>query len=212
MLTQKLDIHHLHAIIGVSLGGIQTFQWAVSYPGFAGRLIPVEGSPQPTGYDLILYNTVRKIIEKDSAFNSGNYRTNPAITPANMLMQMAGLTPDYFVKNMKREDVSGWIHHMETTPHFDWNDAYSQIMAVIVYDVGKPYNGSLAEAAKLVQGKMLIILSQQDHLVNPAPAIEFSRSLPAKVVMVNSDLGHSAQVLNDPVAKKSILDLLAAAD
>jgi len=88
MLTEKLGISQLAAIIGVSMGGIQTFQWAVSYPGFAKHIIPIIGSPRPSGYDLMLYNLYSKIIEADSAFNHGNYTVNPQIVPAAMLMQL----------------------------------------------------------------------------------------------------------------------------
>ncbi|HET7002149.1 MAG TPA: alpha/beta fold hydrolase [Puia sp.] len=33
-LTAHLHIDHLYAVSGVSMGGMQSFQWAVSYPGF----------------------------------------------------------------------------------------------------------------------------------------------------------------------------------
>jgi homoserine O-acetyltransferase len=32
LVTQKLGIQHLHAIVGVSMGGMQTLQWGVSHP------------------------------------------------------------------------------------------------------------------------------------------------------------------------------------
>jgi homoserine O-acetyltransferase len=210
LLTQKFAIKHLNAIMGISLGGIQTFQWAISYPGFTGKLIPIVGSPQPSGYDLMLYNTVRKIIEADTAYNHGNYKVSPPIAPAAMLIQLSSLTPAYFVKNMPRKAVAGWMHNMEVSHVIkDWNDAYYQIMAVIGHDIAAPYNGSLTEAAKQVKGKMLFIESLQDHLVNPAPAIEFSKLVNGKVVSVNTIMGHSDHVTGDPEVKKSIVDLLA---
>ncbi len=210
LLTKSLGIRHLHAVIGISLGGIQTFQWAVSYPGFAALLIPVVGSPQPSSYDLMLYNMVRKIIEADTAYNHGKYKVSPAIAPAAMAIQLSSLTPAYFIKNMPRKNVPGWLHNMETPQIKDWNDAYYQVMAVIGHDIARQQEGSLAEAAKLVKAKMLFILSKQDQLVNPGPAIEFSKLLPAKVIMVDSIMGHSDHVFDDPEVKKSIIDLLAS--
>jgi homoserine O-acetyltransferase len=211
LLTQEFDIKHLNAMIGISLGGIQTFQWAVSYPCFTGKLIPVVGSPQPSSYDLMLYNTVRKVIEADTAYNHGNYKVSPPIAPAAMMIQLCALTPAYFVKNMPRKGVAGWIHNMEAEHVVkDWNDAYCQIMAVIGHDIASPYNGSLSEAAKQVKAKMLFVESLQDHLVNPAPAIEFAKMVNGKVVSVNSIMGHSDHVFDDSEVKKSIVDLLAA--
>ena len=208
-LTTKLGIHHLHAIMGISLGGIQTFQWAVSYPGFAGKLIPIAGSPQPGSYDLMLYNMVRKIIEADTAYNHGNYKVSPAIAPAAIAIQLSALTPAYFMKYMPRKGVDGWLKSMETGQVKDWNDAYYQILAIIGHDIAKQYGGSLAAAAARIKAKMLFILSQQDHMVNPEPAVEFSKLISANVITVDSMMGHSAHVFDDKNVLDGIVNFLA---
>ena len=209
MLTEKLGISQLAAIIGVSMGGIQTFQWAVSYPGFAKHLIPIIGSPRPSGYDMMLYNMYSKIIEADSAFNHGNYTVNPQIVPAAMLMQLSSTTPGYWVKNMPYEKVAGYLKGLETAKNADWNDLHYQVKAVIGQDISKAFGGSMQEAANHIKAKMVIIVSQQDHLVNPAPAIEFSKLLPSKLVILNSDKGHLAVSFDDPQMHQAIVDELA---
>jgi hypothetical protein len=55
---------------------------------------------------------------------------------------------------------------------------------------------------------MLIISSLQDHLVNPLPAIEFSKLVPAKLIVLTNDLGHQAPNFDDPVMRKGIVDML----
>ncbi|HEY8783482.1 MAG TPA: hypothetical protein VIM16_17780 [Mucilaginibacter sp.] len=66
----------------------------------------------------------------------------------------------------------------------------------------------MKEAALHIKAKMLTISSQQDHMVNPGPAIEFSKLLPAKLVVINSDLGHLAPSFGDPEVKNSIIEIL----
>jgi homoserine O-acetyltransferase len=208
LLTQKLGIAHVHAIMGISMGGIQTFQWAVSYPDFTDTLIPIVGSPQPSSYDLMLYNTYLSIIEADSAFNHGNYTVNPDITPANMLWELFLTTPANWVKSMSHNSFPNWMVYIQGKKNGDWNDSRYQINAVIGHDISKSFNGSMKEAAAHVKAKMLIISSQQDHMVNPNPAIEFSKLLPAKLVLINSELGHIAPGFSDPEVKNSIIEIL----
>jgi homoserine O-acetyltransferase len=80
--------------------------------------------------------------------------------------------------------------------------------AIIGHDIARLYNSSLKEAAAHVKAKMLIISSQQDHLVNPGPAIEFSKLLPAKLILLNSPAGHLAPNFGDPEVKNSIIEML----
>ena len=33
-VTEVLHLKHLHAVMGISMGGMQTFEWMVRYPAF----------------------------------------------------------------------------------------------------------------------------------------------------------------------------------
>ncbi|MDO3624622.1 alpha/beta fold hydrolase [Mucilaginibacter sp. BT774] len=205
LLVGKMDIVHLHAVMGISMGGIQTFQWAVSHPSFMEVLIPIVGSPRPSSYDLMGYNIYARVIENDPAFQHGNYKQNPIIVPAVMLSEFASTTPEHKVKTMSRDSFAVWMKKVQITKTRDWNDYLYQTKAVIGHDISKPYGGSMQEAAKHVKAKMLIISSRQDHLVNPTPAIEFSKLLPAKLLVMDSDRGHVAPDFNDPQMRTAIV-------
>jgi hypothetical protein len=55
LLTKELQLAHVHAVIGESMGAMQTFQWA-SYPTFMDEPIPLMGTPQQSSYDLLQWN------------------------------------------------------------------------------------------------------------------------------------------------------------
>lgn len=205
LLINKLGIVHIHAVMGISMGGIQTFQWAVSHPNFMDVLIPIVGSPRPSSYDLMGYNIYRRVIEEDPGFNHGNYKVNPIIVPAVMLSEFGATTPEHKVKTMSRDSFAVWMKKVQTTKNRDWNDYLYQTIAVIGHDISKPFGGSMKEAAKHVKAKMLIISSKQDHMVNPIPAIEFSKMLPAKLILIDSDRGHVAPDFNEPAMQTAIV-------
>ena len=209
MLVKKMGIKHLQGIIGISMGGTQTFQWGISYPNFSERLIPIVGSPQPTSYDLIGYNIFCRIIETDTAYRHGKYKVNPVIPAAAMMLEFFLTTPDYKTRAMSRDSFVVWRHKVDTAAEPDWNDTYYQMHAIIGHDIARDYDGSLKKAAERVNARMLIIVSRQDHLVNPVPAMAFAKFVSAKLVVLNTDLGHQAPNFEDEQLERSIRMMMA---
>jgi len=209
MLTKKMGIRHLYAVMGISMGGTQTFQWAVSYPSFTERLIPIVGSPQPSSYDLMYYDIFRKIIETDSSFNHGNYKSNPIIPAASMMLEFASTTPDHKTRVMSRDSFAVWQQKIDTATAPDWNNTYYQLNAIIGHDIARDYDGSLKQVAAHIRARMLIVVSRQDHMVNPIPAMVFAKLLSAKLVMLNNELGHEASDFENMELQKDIRMMLA---
>jgi len=44
LVTGTLGLTHLRGVIGISMGGMQTFQWMVAYPEFLDRAVPISGN------------------------------------------------------------------------------------------------------------------------------------------------------------------------
>src|SRR5438477_3839000 len=70
--TDVLHLPHLRAVMGLSMGGMQAFEWAVTYPDFMDLVIPMAGSPQSTSFDKLLWTAEIDAIELDPAWNHGN--------------------------------------------------------------------------------------------------------------------------------------------
>jgi len=71
LLTGVLGIHHLKAVMGISMGGMQTFQRIVAYPSFMDKAIPIVGSPRLAPHDLVLWQVQIDTITNDAAWNGG---------------------------------------------------------------------------------------------------------------------------------------------
>ncbi len=210
LLTQKLNIKHVRAVMGISMGGIQTFEWAVSHPDFMDVLIPIVGSPQPTSYDLMLYQTIGHLIDDNPNYQHGHYTTNPHIAAAGMVFDLFLTTPANRVKTVQRESIQQWVANAQTqSARHNWNDTYYQMNAIIGHDISKRFHSSLQEAAAHIKARMLIITSLQDMVVNPAPAIAFSKLLPARLVELNDERGHSAPDFSNPQMTDAIANALA---
>ena len=105
LLTRVLGIHHLKAVMGISMGGMQTFQWIVAYPDFMDKAIPIVGSPRLAPYDLVLWQTQIDAIMNDAAWKGGNYDKNPARTAEVEFGDLFLTTPEHFNQSTTREKV-----------------------------------------------------------------------------------------------------------
>ena len=65
LAVDVLGLKHLRAVVGVSMGGMQIFEWAVAYPDFMDVAVPMMGSPQSTSYDKLLWTAQIDALEMD---------------------------------------------------------------------------------------------------------------------------------------------------
>ena len=72
-LVDSLGIRRLRAVMGPSMGGLQSFEWAASYPDMVGRLIPVIAAPNFGGWLTAWLSMWTQPIKLDPAWNGGDY-------------------------------------------------------------------------------------------------------------------------------------------
>jgi homoserine O-acetyltransferase/O-succinyltransferase len=77
LLVGELKITHLRAIIGFSMGAQQAFQWAVSYPTFADRLVATSGTAKCYPHGVVRLEGQIAALTADAAFQNGDYTTPP---------------------------------------------------------------------------------------------------------------------------------------
>src|SRR6267378_1704540 len=77
LLTEDLKVTHLKAVIGFSMGAEQAFQWAVSYPGFADRIVATSGTAKTWPHGIVRLEGQIATLTADPAFNGGDYTAPP---------------------------------------------------------------------------------------------------------------------------------------
>lgn len=188
LLTEKLGINRLYAVIGASMGGMQAFEWAVRYPSFAEKVVSIIGSPRVGAYDRLLWTTLRNTIG-----NGIRYK----LPPDSIWLQLARIealhlrTPAGLNQNLP-DTLMAEINRTAKAYNNSWSleDYRAQLGAMINHDVSKPFNGDMKAAAARVQAKMLLVYSPDDHMVTPGEGKSFGSLVSAKMVEIPSPCGH----------------------
>src|ERR1044071_4848037 len=105
LLTKVLKIDHVKAVVGISMGGMQTFQWIVSYPDFMDKAVPIVGSPRLAPYDLMLWQAQIEALMRDRDWRGGNYLRNPARALDFAFGELLLTSPPDYNKHKTREEV-----------------------------------------------------------------------------------------------------------
>ncbi len=213
LATKMLGLTHLHAVIGISMGGMQTFQWIISYPDFMDRAVPIVGSPRLGSYDLLLWQAELHAIEADVNWKHGEYQGRPAAAMHTVadIHALALQTPQLRDRETSPAKFAEYLAKSErsTMESFDTNDWYRQAQAMMGHDVSKPFGGDMQKAAGTVRARVLAVASLQDHMVTPWPALDFAKLMKAQTLELNSDCGHVATGCEQAKIAAAIAQFLA---
>lgn len=210
LATEVLHLRHLRAVIGISMGGMQTFEWMADYSTYLDKVVPIVGTPQQTSYDLLNWDLLRRLIEADPGFKGGNYTVEPALALANEFGALTLPSPAYTVRKVSRAEFPKFLDDsLKTWGGRDANDRLIQLEAMIAHDVTRG-SGTLGEAARLVHAGQLIVVATNDHLVNPAPALEWAHAVHASTYISSGDCGHRIFECDGPQITAAVRAFLAA--
>ncbi len=194
LLVRVLKVPHLRAVMGISMGGMQTFQWLVSYPEFMDKAIPIVGTPQMTSYDLLLWSAELHAIEGAEDWRGGDYASPPAGAMKTVadIHSLALTTPQYRVAQTDSKGFAPFLEAAErsTMEKFDATNWVRQLRAMMGHDISSAFGGSLEKASEAVRAQVLVIVATQDHMVNPQPGLAFARLIHAATLELASDCGH----------------------
>ncbi|MGA2042956.1 MAG: homoserine O-acetyltransferase [Roseiarcus sp.] len=150
-LVDHLGIGRLHAVMGPSMGGLQTYEWAATYPDMMTRIVPVIAAAAPGAWLIAWLNVWVSPILRDPAWNGGDYYPGPG--------PLAGLAEAIKIIALQAN-------------HFEWTDAaYGAGFARSDQDPGAALGNRFAvESAFEAVGAMRAALCDANHLLYLAKA------------------------------------------
>ncbi|MBX6763783.1 MAG: homoserine O-acetyltransferase [Rubrobacteraceae bacterium] len=217
-LLEELGIERLELVAGGSIGGQQALEWAVEFPGFARRVIPVAATgalgPQGIGMSEI----GRRAIMSDPDWQGGDYYgTGRSPERGLAIARMAGMMtyqsaqgqwerfgrrpatrPALYEEFGGRFEVESYLHYQgrDLVRRFDANSYLYLTRAMDLYDVAAGYR-SEQEALSRMESELLFVGISSDWLF-PAAEVralaERARRAGARAhyVEIDSPNGHDA--------------------
>lgn len=193
-LLRHLGIDHLVAVIGPSYGGVQAFQWAVTFPGFMDGIVPVTAGIKSNGGAGLA--ALLAELETDPHWNNGHYYDTGGVLETltrirvrtlisyGMREHLAATFPDPAARQAEIERVA-----RKWATEFDANSLIALGRASARFNV--------EEVLSQIQARVLYVLSRTDEIFPPslAPGVMAKlreAGVRAEYVEIDSALGHAA--------------------
>jgi homoserine O-acetyltransferase len=222
LLIDSLGIDCLHAVIGGSMGGMQTLQWAIDFPERVGRYIALASGARHTAQAIAFNDTGRQAIIADPMWKQGAYdpKEGPdrGLAVARMMAHITYLSDVGMESKFgrKRRNVDESKEHFEVefevesylryqgasfVSRFDANTYLYLTKALDRFDLHSP--DSLDSTLSAVTAPGLVIGFTSDWLYPPQGNREIVESLlrlgkNATYAELTMDFGHDSFLVRAP--------------
>jgi len=189
LLTRIMGLNHIHGIIGGSMGGMQVFQWVVSFPDYMNKAIAYVGTPQLTSFDLMLWRAEILAIEQWEENGGDRVALAEVISTIHNLLIT---TPEQKNQKVDRNSFEKYLEDLHTgfRKSFEPYNWKRQLSAMCAHDIS--VDGSLQAAAERIDTDFFIIIGSEDLIVNPVPASEFADKYKFRKYVFGNNCGHLA--------------------
>lgn len=218
LVTEALGIPHLLAMTGISSGGWDSVQLAVSYPQFVTGIFPVVGGALFSADGRWRGELGLSILTTCNGWEGGNYSANPK----QCATQALGQWVHYFFSQ------EWWNQYVDTPEAYtkwrdtigqdyldvqDARDIYYRIVALGRGWVGDSpgFNGDIAKALGAIKAKTLFLYSPQDRFFLPRHIDAQVKMISgARALAIDSNAGHLICCNADPNATRIMGDAIRA--
>ena len=234
--SDVIGIDRWAAVIGGSMGGMQSLEWAVGYPERLER-VAILAAPAISNADQIALNSVQlEAIRMDPAFNGGDYYEaadgegpHQGLALARRMALLNYRSPSELNDRFERSWQSGMspmggggryavesyldFHGNKFTRRFDANSYIRLVEAMSSHDVGRGRGGT-AQALARVTARALILGIDSDRLFPVADQRVIAAHAPGNIDgsvphVISSPFGHDGFLIEDDLVGGQIRRLLA---
>lgn len=224
-LLDHLGIDELFCVIGGSMGGMQTLEWAAKYPDRVFSAIPIAAASRHTAQNIAFHEVGRQAIMADPNWCSGNYLNEgkcptKGLAVARMAAHVTYLSELALHRKFGRElqdrptvtygfdadfQVESYLRHqgIAFVDRFDANSYLYITRAMDYFDLAAEYDGHLAKAFADTKAHFCVISFSSDWLFPTQEVRNTVHALnavgaPVSFVEVKTDKGHDAFLLDEP--------------
>jgi homoserine O-acetyltransferase len=238
MLVEALGIGRLFAVVGGSMGGMQVLQWAVDYPDRLFSAVCIAAAARHSAQNIAFHEVGRQAIMADPDWHAGAYagsevRPEKGLAVARMAAHITYLSETALQTKFGRElqrdglswgfdadfQVESYLRYQGAAfvDRFDANSYLYITRAMDYFDLATAHGGALAAAFPRARDVRFCVFSfTSDWLYPTAESQAIVRALNASgarvsFVEIQSDRGHDAFLLDEPVLRAALGGFLGSA-
>lgn len=222
LLTEELKVTHLRALVGFSMGAQQAFQWAVSYPEFAARIVATSGTAKTYPHGVVRLEGQIAALTADAAFQGGDYTAAPArgLEAFGTVWAAWLYSQEWWRKELWRATAQPGTTFEQVLARFrtrfipgaDANDLILQMRTWERHDVGNTpgFGGDVEKALRSIKAPLLYMPSETDLYFPIGDARYEAAFIPGVTLLpIPSLWGHTAGAASNPADARFLNDNIA---
>ena len=221
LITDELQVKHVRAVVGFSMGAEQAFQWAVSYPEFMDAIVATSGTAKCYGHGYVRLEGQIAALTTDPAWQGGEYTTPPVKGLEAFGLVWAGwlYSQEWWRQELWRTSSPPGTTFEQAWQAFrkrfnaDANDYILQARTWQRHDFGTTpgLNGNVEQALRSIKARVLYMPSETD-LYFPITDARYEQAFIPRVTFtpIPSLWGHTAGAASNPADLKFLNDRIAA--
>jgi homoserine O-acetyltransferase len=215
LLTEQLKVTHVRAIVGFSMGAEQAFQWAVSYPNFADKIVATSGTAKTYPHGVVRLEGQIAAITADAAFQGGDYSAPPTkgLEAFGTVWGAWLYSQEWWRRELWRTNSPAGTTFEQALNRFrtrfipgaDANDLILQMRTWERHDVGATsgFEGDVERALRSIKVPLLYMPSETDLYFPVGDARYEAAFIPGVSLMpIPSLWGHTAGAASNPADSK----------